>query len=73
MATASFCPAQTLTLCVCHPRTSALLPCLPYSYLSPYIHHVVLKELQPNTRYTYRVAGHNGTLSAKAYAFTTLP
>lgn len=58
---------------VFRPRTFALLCWLPYSYLSPYIHHVVLKGLKPNKRYTYRVAGRNGTLSAKTYAFTTLP
>ncbi|GIM13200.1 hypothetical protein Vretimale_16381 [Volvox reticuliferus] len=43
-----------------------------YSYLSPYIHHVILANLTPSTTYTYQVSARDGNLAGN-YSFTTLP
>ncbi|EFJ42112.1 hypothetical protein VOLCADRAFT_77270 [Volvox carteri f. nagariensis] len=43
-----------------------------YSYLSPYIHHVILANLAPSTTYNYKVSCRNGSLAGN-YSFKTLP
>ncbi|GLI71506.1 hypothetical protein VaNZ11_016727 [Volvox africanus] len=43
-----------------------------FSYLSPYIHHVVLANLTPSTTYNYQVSARDGNLAGN-YSFTTLP